>query len=226
MNNTKKKIYFLLFSIILLITPYFALSEWKKTFYLHKDITSTIFWIGELNVTLSGKLDNRKSAWDVHWQKKFGGIDNPKYRNGYFPKNFSPKQNPFYVALPYNDFDNYGRRKTLSYIVVPWAYQKSWEQMESMCKNRWVMIIKNNKAAYAQWEDVGPFETNDYEYVFGKAQPKNNKNYCAGIDVSPAVRDYLGLKNLDSVDWRFVDDEDVSDGPWKQIITSSQVVWK
>ena len=31
----------------------------------------------------------------------------------------------------------------------------------------------------------------------------------AGIDVSPAVRDYLGLRPLDVVDWRFVEQAEV-----------------
>jgi hypothetical protein len=36
----------------------------------------------------------------------------------------------------------------------------------------------------------------------------------AGIDVSLAVRDYLGLRALDVVDWRFVEQADVLAGPW------------
>jgi len=34
------------------------------------------------------------------------------------------------------------------------------------------------------------------------------------LDVSPAVRDYLGLKQTDVTDWRFVDFSDVPRGPW------------
>ena len=36
----------------------------------------------------------------------------------------------------------------------------------------------------------------------------------AGLDVSPAVRDYLGLKANDVTDWRFVDFNEVPRGPW------------
>ena len=39
-------------------------------------------------------------------------------------------------------------------------------------------------------------------------------NHGAGIDVSPAVRDYLGLGSLGLVDWRFVEEADVAAGPW------------
>jgi len=37
----------------------------------------------------------------------------------------------------------------------------------------------------AQWEDVGPFETDDHEYVFGEARPKTSKNRRVGLDVAP-----------------------------------------
>jgi len=50
--------------------------------------------------------------------------------------------------------------------------------------------------------------------VFGNERPKPNLNKGAGLDVSPAVRDYLGLKQTDVTDWRFVDFSDVPRGPW------------
>jgi hypothetical protein len=50
--------------------------------------------------------------------------------------------------------------------------------------------------------------------VFGNERPKPNLNKGAGLDVSPAVRDYLGLKQTDVTDWRFVDFSEVPRGPW------------
>ena len=93
-------------------------------------------------------------------------------------------------------------------------------------KNRWVKIKYKKKTAYAQWEDVGPFNTNDFAYVFGKRKPLNKENESAGIDISPAVRDYLEMSNMAKVSWQFVDHEDVPDGPWKQIVTTRQITWK
>ena len=61
---------------------------------------------------------------------------------------------------------------------------------------------------------VGPFRTDSAEYVFGNERPSPNANRGAGIDVSPAVRDYLGLGPLDVVDWRFVEQAKVPAGPW------------
>jgi len=94
-----------------------------------------------------------------------------------------------------------------------------------MLKNRWIKISKGDKVAYAQWEDVGPFEINDHRYVFGDSFPKNEINSKAGLDISPAVRDYLELKGVDTVDWKFVNSNDVPEGPWTKIVTESQIYW-
>lgn len=192
----------------------------KKNYPLHENITVTFFWIGESASQDNEFISNAQSAWDGQWQKHFGGIDDPENRNGFWPKDFEPKENPFYCALPYNDFEENGQRKNEAAQIVYWANEKTWGKKESMLKNRWVKIIKNGKNVYAQWEDSGPFVYDDKNYVFGNNKPKNTVNASAGIDVSPAVRDYLDLKDIDKVDWQFVSISDVPDGPWKKIITS------
>jgi hypothetical protein len=50
--------------------------------------------------------------------------------------------------------------------------------------------------------------------VFGNETPRPNRNKAAGIDVSPAVRDFLKLRSGAKVEWRFVDDREVPNGPW------------
>ena len=73
---------------------------------------------------------------------------------------------------------------------------------------------------YAQWQDVGPFENDDSDYVFGTAaQPKNIKGVRAGIDLSPAVRDCLKVGGIADVKWRHVERHEVPDGPWKKTVT-------
>ncbi len=94
-----------------------------------------------------------------------------------------------------------------------------------MCKNRWLRIGHGNRICFAQWEDVGPFRSDDASYVFGSSPPLNSRNRNAGLDVSPAVRDYLGLTDIDTVDWQFVEYPEVPRGPWTQIITKSQIDW-
>jgi hypothetical protein len=197
----------------------------ETSYDVHRNIKVTLFWIGEEPNENNGWISNSASGWDDKWLEHYGGVDDPSKRNGYEPANFTPTENPFYVALPYSDFDDEGMRRPDALEIIPWADEKTWGAQESLCKNRWLKITKNGNIAYAQWEDVGPYIMDDSDYVFGNATPENDKYDEAGIDVSPAVRDYLGLALWDEVDWEFVDFEDVPDGPWKKIITTSQVYW-
>ncbi len=242
MHKKNIAIYFLIFLIFIvffsgctihittippIVTPTPTIQSFTPTvasYPLHKNITVTIFWIGEGATNENAFISNVQSAWDEKWLEHYGGVDDPYNRIGYFPEGFIPRENPFYFALPYNDFDENGRKES-AYKRVYWAGEKIWASDESMCKNRWIRIIKQGKVAYAQWEDVGPFETDDVDYVFGEAPPKNHFNNNAGLDVSPAVKDYLGLSGMDKVDWQFVNSEDVPDGPWKEIVTTSGTCW-
>jgi hypothetical protein len=194
-------------------------------YFLHENITVTIFWIGEEAKEENGWVPNTKSAWDDKWQDHFGGVDDPGNRNGYYPAGFTPNQNPFYFAMPYNDFNGSGRKAEV-YDIIPWADSEDWAEFDSMCKNQWIKVTKGDKSAYVQWEDTGPFREDDAGYVFGEDRPKDEKDEIAGLDVSPAVRDYLSLKNYDTVHWQFVDAEDVPEGPWKDIVTTQQTYWE
>lgn len=62
--------------------------------------------------------------------------------------------------------------------------------------------------------NAGPFRTDSVAYVFGGERPAGNANHGAGIDVSPAVHDCLGLRPVDLVDWRFIEQAEVPTGPW------------
>ena len=192
----------------------------------HKNISTTYFWAGEEADKDNGNISNLPSAWDEDWVKHFGGIDNPKKRDGFCPAGFAPKENPFYCALPYNDFNEKGKQKNDTTALAMWAKDNIIGSEQSICKNQWIKITKNGKSAYAQWEDVGPFGEDDKAYVFGNSTPKSKENSHAGLDVSPAVRDYLGLGDVDKTDWQFIDAQDVPAGPWKDIITTSQVFWR
>lgn len=180
-------------------------------------IVTTIFWIGE-QPSGNNPVPNRSSSWDKTWSKSYGGFDdpNPLHRSDYTPVNFTPHQNPFYCALPYNDKANNGHRPEAA-RVVPWFKDAYQGPGVSVCKDRWIAIRKGNKIAYAQWEDAGPFRTDHWEYVFGNERPKPNLNKGAGLDVSPAVRDYLGLSETDVTDWQFVDFKNVPRGPWSKL---------
>jgi len=187
---------------------------------VHKNITVSMFWVGESADHANNFISNAASAWDENWLGHFGGEDTPDSRNGFLPVGFTPKENPFYFALPYNDLDESGGRKSQAPSVIYWAQEGNWPLPQSMCKNQWIKITKNNSSAYAQWEDVGPFGEDDPQYVFGSSPPGNTQKSGAGLDVSPAVRDYLGLSGIDNASWQFIRKQDVPAGPWKQIVTT------
>lgn len=185
--------------------------DWKK------DIVTTVFWIGE-RPTANNPTPNRASSWDANWASNYGGYDDPDpvNRRNMLPVNFTPRQNPFYCALPYNDKARTGHRPEAP-DVVPWFKEAYQGPAVSTCKGRWLAIRKGAKTVYAQWEDAGPFRTDHWQYVFGNERPKPNLNKGAGLDVSPAVREYLGLQDTDVTDWKFVEFKDVLPGPWAKL---------
>ena len=196
-----------------IITYLLSDNKANSSYILHENISVTIFWTGEVASEENGNIPNLASAWDDMWMLNYGGVDTPNDRTAYYPTSFTPNENPFYFALPYNDYDENGIKKT------------DGNCGEAGCKNRWIKITKGENTVYAQWEDVGPFGEDDVNYVFGNASVQNEINNNAGLDVSPAVRDYLNLSDIDTVSWQFVNEDDVADGPWKNIITTSAINW-
>jgi hypothetical protein len=191
---------------------------------LHENVSTTIFWVGEPAAADNGYIANDVSAWDECWQAHYGGVDDPTNRSGYLPSAFTPAENPFYVALPYDDLDGNGAPKWNVADVVPWAKTTTIPPTDSAVKNHWVKIAHGGNTCYAQWEDVGPFKDNDFHYVFGPRKPRSRVNQRAGLDVSPAVRDCLGLtEGISPTNWRFVDESEVPAGPWTSIVTTSQL---
>jgi hypothetical protein len=180
-----------------------------------KRITTTVFWVGE-KPTPRNPTPNSASSWDPSWQKNFGGYDDPSPDQrawDFRPKGFLPKLNPFYVALPFNDVVNHDTARR----VIPWfRLAPKARRTKSVCQGQWIAIRTGRKICYAQWEDCGPFVTDDWAYVFGFTPPKNRENGGAGLDVSPSVRDYLGIRSGVKCDWRFVDLSEIPPGPWRK----------
>jgi hypothetical protein len=190
----------------------------------HVGITATVFWVGEPASSENGGIANLSSAWDDEWVTHFGGVDDPHARRD-AALAFTPRENPFYVALPYNDLGEDGARKASASRTVPWAGARAWAPDESMVKNQWVEVRRGDVHVFAQWEDVGPYLEDDDAYVFGTARPANRVDSGAGIDLSPAVRDALGAGDVSTVDWRFVDRSSVPTGPWTAVVTTTQITW-
>ncbi|WP_226895012.1 hypothetical protein [Luteolibacter marinus] len=188
-----------------------------------QNITATVFWIGE-QPTQNNPTPNDKSSWDQAWKQNFGGYDDPDpsariadHRTGEFrPKGFTPRLNPFYIALPYNDVAGWSRHKPEASKVIPWFSRVAPKPGKTVLKGRWVQIYNGKRSCYAQWEDCGPWETDDWQYVFQGKQPRNRSNKSAAIDISPAIRDYLDLQSGEKCHWRFVEAAQVPYGPWKK----------
>jgi len=212
----------------------------------HTDIVATTFWVGEVFDPDASDGSQVISAYDGEWMTRYGGCDGVVVRgecrteerraaNGYFPLHMTPLENPFYLDLPFDDVTD-----EVSFAirdeVVPWADEpryanRSGDRTFSYMKNRWVMLHRDGRFCYGQVQDAGPGVYDDWRYVFGEddRRPVNSRYGGSGLDVSPALNGCLDFRDLngmsDRVDWRFVDDWDVPDGPWKRIVTTSQVNW-
>lgn len=185
-----------------------------------KKTMTTLFWVGEAADADNAYITNTQSYWDEQWQERFGGVDSPNCRNGYLPCSFTPKENPFYFALPYAEYDTHGELKA-SAKTISWFGKDS----HSLLKNRWIKVQYGDNICYAQWEDVGPNGEDDFAYVFGNASPVNTFGERAGLDVSPALWKCLQLSDNDETVWAFVDAGAVPAGPWKETLTTSGISW-
>lgn len=165
--------------------------------------------------------------------------------NGYQPSSGTPKENAFYLDLPFDDVNDstaFNERCN----VIPWAAADNAKTGTNNCanssysymKNRWVAITgANGHVCYGQVEDAGPSSGSAYHdanYVFGStdARPANklfsgDPTQGAGMDVSPALNGCLSFTSLDGdndhVSWKFIDAANVPVGPWTMVVTSSGV---
>ena len=174
----------------------------------HHNIITTTFWLGEKASADNGWISNESTAYE------------------------SPADsvNDWYVAVPLSDITTKdGQTMNKDWVVdLPWYDPADSEGYEyySYLKNRWVMIRRGDKVAYGQVADAGPRGEDLYNYVilggeFHNPLSQNN----AGLDVSPAINDYLGMDGKDEADWKFIEEEEVPDGPWKEHIETQQCVW-
>lgn len=216
-----------------------------RTYPLHTGIVATTFWVGEIFDPNAADGSQMLSTYDADWFANYGGCDGIASAgvcttekrvasNGYFPSSMTPKQNPFYLDLPYDDVNDPTGFKNRG-SVIPWANDpgyagKANDRSVSFMKNRWVKLMKGTRTCYGQIADAGPGQYHDATYVFGSgdARPANTRYGGAGMDVSPALNGCLGFASLngqsDKVDWQFVEAEDVPPGPWLKITSNSMKV--
>jgi hypothetical protein len=207
-----------------------------RQYPLHTNIIATTFWVGELFDPNASDGSQVFSTFDDQWMTHYGGCDGVVVNNqcqterrmasnDFFPTSMTPKMNPFYLDLPFDDLhDEISFQMRVK--VIPWANDPGYAGRAgdisfSYMKGRWVKLMRNGHTCYGQIEDAGPGQYHDNQYVFGSddTRPINKKFNGAGMDVSPALNGCLHFSEIngenDKVDWQFVDDVDVPPGPWK-----------
>lgn len=215
-----------------------------RSYPVHTGIVSTTFWVGEVFDPTASDGSQMFSTYDGNWFDSYGGCDGivtnnacdteaRTAANGFFPTAMTPKENPFYLDLPYDDLNDptaFANRAS----EIPWANDPGYtghavDTSFSYMKNRWVRITLGKQVCYGQIQDAGPGVYHDAAYVFGSddARPANAKFNGAGMDVSPALNGCLGFSDVngenDVVSWQFVEAGEVPSGPWLNIITTSGV---
>lgn len=204
-----------------------------RQYPVHLGVPTQLFWIGAVAPGASGEdAQSISSSWDSRWAQHYGGCDGigPVGRlcrsdaglrtgPGWLPTSTVPLENPYYVALPFNDLTSTG---VLDRDRVPWSTDPGYagrmtDRTVSFLKNRWVAVTGPQGTCYAQVEDTGPGR-HDADYVFGDARPDG-----VGMTVSPAVARCVGLDPdaTGLLDWQFV--ETPLAGPWADLITTRQV---
>ncbi|MET0449561.1 MAG: hypothetical protein ABW004_14195, partial [Aeromicrobium sp.] len=173
----------------------------------HTNIVATTFWVGEIFDPNAEDGSQMISTYDDDWYRSYGGCDGRRVGgtcrterrlpfNGYFPRTMIPKENPFYLDLPYDDLNDPIAAANRS-KVVPWIRARPWLSLarrgESVMKNRWVKITRNGRTCYGQIQDAGPGKYHNAKYVFGSddRRPANKRYNHAGMDVSPALNGCL-----------------------------------
>ena len=185
-------------------------------FFLWKTNVGTIvFWVGEEQS--AGKTSpQHQSVWDKDWLKNFGGVDTPESaaRHDYIPVSFVPGQNPFYCALPYNDVEH-GQFKPEAPTVIPWFKQDIRSRVNLCARIAGSPYARGIESATRNGKIAARFAPTISTDVFQNERPTQNASHDAGLSVSPAVRDHLGLAPAEVTDWRFVEVSDVPPGPWR-----------
>lgn len=212
-----------------------------RRYPLHTGIVATTFWVGEIFDPHSPNGSQVISTYDAHWLRHYGGCDGVVTggrcqtqrrvaANGFFPTLMTPRENPFYLDLPFDDVNDAAAFSQRARFI-PWAHDRGYaghahDTAFSYMKNRWVKLTRDGRTCYGQIEDAGPGVYDDYRYVFGAGDPRpaSRLYHGAGLDVSPALTGCLGFSELNGddnrVNWQFVDAAEVPAGPWTRLVTT------
>ena len=157
-------------------------------------------------------------AAGTHPGRKYGGYDdpNPSRRQNYVPVKFTPRQNPFYCALPYNDKAREGHRpeapKVSSLVQGGLPGSRCFRLQGSMGRD--------------------PQRQPDRLCPVGRCRAISNRSLgirlrqrAAKTDLQPRCRARCftrrarlsWLQDTDVTDWKFVEFSEVPPGPWAKL---------
>src|SRR5882672_4611994 len=131
----------------------------------HRNNVATTFWVGEILDRSSTDGSQEYSTYDANWLANYGGCDGVvedgvcrterrDASNGFFPTGMTPRHNPFYLDLPFDDINN-ATAFSMRAKVIPWANDPGYrgradDPTFSFMKNRWVELRKGATTCYGQ----------------------------------------------------------------------------
>lgn len=133
-----------------------------------------------------------------------GGMLAPRNQRDITASVFGGSDDPNYSAYP--PFDENGNGQLLNdtdfYIALPDRFEAERPLVKVYC---------GGKSAVAEIWDVGPWNTNDPYWATGcrpaaesGIDEKGRETNGAGIDLSPALAEALGVDGMGKVDWKFL----------------------
>jgi len=166
---------------------------------------TTVFWL-ENRPELIIRCRTIEVPGTANWTGNYGGLDNPdsstrpqRYSGGVYP----PPESLLLCACR-TTMSMHGQFKPEAPLVIPWFKQAYTGPGQSVCKDRWVAIRKENRTCYAQWEDCGPFRTDHFQYVFQNERPKPNLNDGGWVGCFLPQSAITSDSNAtDTTDWQF-----------------------
>ena len=169
-------------------------SNFSRMTQFKKTIT-TIFWVGEGATEDNGYIHNKSSYWDENWMKSYGGVDSPTHRKGDLPAAFTPKQNPFYIALPFAEVDGDGNLKEAAKKIPGFG-----ENHGPLTEIAGLKSATRGSRASPSGRMSGPLRRRRFRLGVSAARssPRTRGGLKAGLDISPAAAQYLGVEDSDA----------------------------
>jgi len=175
-------------------------------------IVTTVFWVGE---QAGGNNRSKLQKFlDFNWSENYAEPILRFQRTAQLhPNCFYSQAKPLLLCFTVHDV-THGQFKPEAPLVIPWFKHEYRGRGSRYAEIDGLPFVRQSHLLCAMGR-LRSVSHDHFQYVFGNERPKPNLNHGAGLDVSPAVRDYLGLAPTDVTDWQFVEVRDVSSGPWR-----------